>query len=51
LAVATTNQAHLLETGRLVKSAPTAELVADSAVRASYLGTSAGAELMTASTD
>jgi ABC-type branched-subunit amino acid transport system ATPase component len=51
LAVATTSQAHLLETGRLVKSAPTAELVADSSVRASYLGTAAGAELMTAGAD
>ena len=51
LAVATTSQAHLLESGRIVTSAPTPELVADSAVRASYLGTSAGGELMTAGTE
>ena len=48
LAVATTRQAHLLETGRIVKSGPTAALVADEAVRASYLGTSAGGDLVTA---
>ncbi|GAC1344230.1 MAG: ABC transporter ATP-binding protein [Candidatus Dormibacteria bacterium] len=48
LAVATTTQAHLLETGRIVKSAATAELVADEAVRASYLGTSAGSEIVAA---
>lgn len=48
LAVATTTQAHLLETGRIVKSAPTAELVADEAVRASYLGTAAGSDMVAA---
>jgi branched-chain amino acid transport system ATP-binding protein len=46
LAMAITTQAHLLETGRVVKSASTVELVADEAVRASYLGTSAGGDFV-----
>lgn len=51
LAVAITTQAHLLETGRVVKSAPTAQLVADASVRASYLGTIAGTDLVAAGAD
>jgi ABC-type branched-subunit amino acid transport system ATPase component len=51
LAVATTSQAHLLETGRIVKSAATATLVADESVRASYLGTAAGGDLVAAAAE
>ena len=42
LALATTTQAHLLETGRVVRSAPTTELLADDSVRAAYLGGDVG---------
>ena len=48
LAVAVTDHGHLLESGRIVRSAPTAALVADEAVRASYLGTGAGGDLLAA---
>ena len=51
LALATTSQAHLLETGRMVRSAPTAELVADESVRVAYLGTAAGSDLVTTAGD
>jgi branched-chain amino acid transport system ATP-binding protein len=44
LALHITRQAHLLENGRLVASGPTAELLRDDAVRASYLGTTLVAE-------
>jgi ABC-type branched-subunit amino acid transport system ATPase component len=43
LALRVTEQAYLLETGRVRAHAPTAELLADGQVRASYLGTSATA--------
>jgi branched-chain amino acid transport system ATP-binding protein len=39
LALRVTHHAHLLESGRIVMSGPTAELLDDDAVRASYLGT------------
>jgi branched-chain amino acid transport system ATP-binding protein len=32
------DRAYLLETGRIVRGAPAAELLADDAVRAAYLG-------------
>jgi branched-chain amino acid transport system ATP-binding protein len=51
LALATTSEAHLLETGRIVKSASTAALVTDESVRASYLGTIAGTDLVAAGAD
>jgi ABC-type branched-subunit amino acid transport system ATPase component len=41
LALRVTEQAYLLETGRIRAHAPTAELLSDGRVRASYLGTSA----------
>ena len=41
LALRVTEQAYLLETGRIRAHAPTAELLADERVRASYLGTPA----------
>ena len=41
LALRVTRYAYLLETGRLRADAPTAELLADGRVRASYLGTTA----------
>jgi ABC-type branched-subunit amino acid transport system ATPase component len=41
LALRVTEHAHLLETGHIRAHAPTAELLADGRVRASYLGTSA----------
>ena len=41
LALRVTADAYLLETGRIVAHAPTAELLSDGRVRASYLGTSA----------
>jgi ABC-type branched-subunit amino acid transport system ATPase component len=41
LALRVTEQAYLLETGRLRAHAPTAELLSDGRVRASYLGTAA----------
>jgi branched-chain amino acid transport system ATP-binding protein len=44
LALHITRQAHLLENGRVVASGPTAELLRDDAVRASYLGTTLVAE-------
>ena len=37
-ALARANRAYILETGRVVKSAPAAELLADESVRAAYLG-------------
>ena len=42
LALDVTDNAHLLEHGRVSRSGRTADLVADGAVRAAYLGTSAG---------
>jgi branched-chain amino acid transport system ATP-binding protein len=42
LALRATAQAYLLETGRICGHAPTAELLADERVRASYLGAPAG---------
>jgi branched-chain amino acid transport system ATP-binding protein len=51
LALATTSRAHLLETGRIVRSAPTSEMVADESVRASYLGTVAGGDLVSSGAD
>ena len=41
LALRVTEQAYLLETGRIRAHAPTAELLSDGRVRASYLGTAA----------
>jgi ABC-type branched-subunit amino acid transport system ATPase component len=41
LALRVTEEAYLLETGRVRAHAPTAELLADGRVRASYLGTAA----------
>jgi ABC-type branched-subunit amino acid transport system ATPase component len=41
LALRVTDQAYLLETGRVRAHAPTAELLSDGRVRASYLGTEA----------
>jgi branched-chain amino acid transport system ATP-binding protein len=41
LALRVTNEAYLLETGHVRAHAPTAELLADGRVRASYLGTEA----------
>jgi branched-chain amino acid transport system ATP-binding protein len=46
LALHTTRQAHLLENGHEVASGPTAELLLDDAVRASYLGTGGGHALV-----
>ena len=46
LALHTTQRAHLLESGRVVASGPTAELLLDDAVRASYLGTTGGHALV-----
>ncbi|MHB8719152.1 MAG: ABC transporter ATP-binding protein [Candidatus Dormibacteria bacterium] len=51
LALATTTRAHLLESGRMVRSAATATLLADDSVRASYLGTAAGGELVAGGPD
>jgi branched-chain amino acid transport system ATP-binding protein len=48
LALSLSESGHLLENGRLIHSAPTAELLADERVRACYLGTRAGGELVTA---
>ena len=48
LALATTDDALLLEHGSAVRSAPTAQLLADETVRASYLGTAAGGDLVAA---
>lgn len=42
LALEVTRHGYLLETGRVVHNKPIAELLADPAVRASYLGTAAG---------
>jgi branched-chain amino acid transport system ATP-binding protein len=44
LALEVTQYGYLLETGRVVHHKPTAELLADPVVRASYLGTAAGDE-------
>jgi branched-chain amino acid transport system ATP-binding protein len=46
LALRVTEHAHLLESGRSVMSGPTAELLLDDAVRASYLGTAGGHALV-----
>ena len=46
LALHVTQQAHLLDSGRLRASGPTADLVLDDAVRASYLGTAGGHALV-----
>jgi ABC-type branched-subunit amino acid transport system ATPase component len=48
LALAVTENAHLLENGRLIHSAPTPDLLADERCRAAYLGTRAGGELVAA---
>ena len=50
LALALTDSAHLLETGHVVDSGPTASLLSDDRVRASYLGTRAGGDLVEAET-
>ena len=42
LALSTTRQAHLMETGRIVGSGATTELLTDERVRKAYLGTTAG---------
>jgi branched-chain amino acid transport system ATP-binding protein len=42
LALRTTEHAYLLETGRIRTHAPTAEMLSDERVRASYLGAPAG---------
>ena len=42
LALQVTKRAYLLETGRVAASGPTASLLMDDGVRASYLGTTAG---------
>jgi ABC-type branched-subunit amino acid transport system ATPase component len=44
LALEVTKYGYLLETGHVVHQKPTADLLADPAVRASYLGTAAGDE-------
>ena len=46
LALHATERAHLLESGRSLTSGPTAELLLDDAVRASYLGTASGHALV-----
>lgn len=46
LAVRVTEQAYLLETGRLQTSGPTASLLAEGEVRASYLGTAKGQDVV-----
>jgi ABC-type branched-subunit amino acid transport system ATPase component len=46
LALHVTQHAHLLDSGRLRASGPTADLVLDDAVRASYLGTARGHALV-----
>jgi branched-chain amino acid transport system ATP-binding protein len=46
LALRTTQHAHLLESGRMLMSGPTDELLLDDAVRASYLGTAGGHALV-----
>ena len=46
LALHATERAHLLESGRSLTSGPTAELLLDDAVRASYLGTTSGHALV-----
>jgi ABC-type branched-subunit amino acid transport system ATPase component len=46
LAVHVTERAHLLDSGRLRASGPTADLVLEDAVRASYLGTADGHALV-----
>jgi branched-chain amino acid transport system ATP-binding protein len=46
LALRVTQHGHLLESGRIVKTGPTDELLLDDAVRASYLGTAGGHALV-----
>ena len=46
LALHATRYAHLLESGRVLLSGPTAELLLDDAVRGSYLGTASGHALV-----
>jgi branched-chain amino acid transport system ATP-binding protein len=46
LALHVTSRAHLLESGRLRAGGPTAELLLEDEVRASYLGTARGHELV-----
>ena len=46
LALHATRHAHLLESGRVLLSGPTAELLLDDAVRGSYLGTASGHALV-----
>ena len=46
LALRVTQQALLLESGRLLASGPTPDLVLDDAVRGSYLGTAGGHDLV-----
>ena len=48
LALSLTREGHLMETGRIMHSGPTAALLTDERVRASYLGTAAGGELVAA---
>jgi branched-chain amino acid transport system ATP-binding protein len=46
LALRATDRAYLMETGRIRSSGPTAALLSDGGVRATYLGTAAGSERM-----
>jgi ABC-type branched-subunit amino acid transport system ATPase component len=46
LALRCTTTAYLLESGRLRASGPTSELLLDDEVRASYLGTAGGHDLV-----
>jgi branched-chain amino acid transport system ATP-binding protein len=46
LAMRATTRAYLMETGRMRAEGPTGELLLDDRVRASYLGTAAGADLL-----
>jgi branched-chain amino acid transport system ATP-binding protein len=46
LALRATQHAHLIESGRIVTSGPTGELLLDDAVRGSYLGTGGGHALV-----
>ena len=48
LALSLTRTGHLMETGRIMHSGPTTALLTDERVRASYLGTAAGGELVAA---
>jgi branched-chain amino acid transport system ATP-binding protein len=48
LAISLTRTAHLLETGRIMHSGATSSLLTDERVRASYLGTAAGGDLVAA---